>query len=198
MSAVEIPLRSHFVRDTYYIEHFYFSRRSMKLVPPQSDDCTPPASETKIRTKNLRKKATRVEFRDTDEQSSGVIDIFALRGKITRYNGDKLFRTLPFLRLSLSRRETSNNFYFRVERMKLPQSSPSGPGQSSRWPQERMHFEFGSNEIYRCNVTGSDNLSEYDPSEINSMNFVKFLIHHLVTYVIAVIVCVTWKTRHTV
>lgn len=101
-TAVETSLRFRPRHVLYCKKTFLFLTTIYETCTPQSDNRTPPASETKIRTKNLRKKATPVEFHDTDEQSSRVIDIFALRGKITRYNGDKLSRTLPFSRPSLS------------------------------------------------------------------------------------------------
>lgn len=127
--------------------------------------------------------------KDSNKESSGVgdadriprlnnprawSDIFALRGKITRYNGDKLSRTFPLPHLP-----SRNNFYFRVERLKLPQGSPSGPYQSSRWPQERLHFEFGSNGIHHCNVTGSDNPPECALLRKQSHKIFNSLFDHL-------------------
>lgn len=123
-----------------------------------------PLEQQAVQTKNLWKKTTRIEFRDTGKRSSRVIDIFALRQKITRYNGDKLSRPLPLLSSLVEKHRTI--FIFASNGWNCHKAvQSSGPDQSSRWPQERTHFEFGSNEIYHCDVTGSDNPPKYGPSE---------------------------------
>lgn len=71
-------------------------------------------------------------------------------------------------------------------------------GQLSRWPQEGTHFEFGSNEIYRCNVTGSDDLwkcaSQNNSRKRVILNFVKFLIHDFIICV-ALLLRKKWASK---
>lgn len=100
----DIPLISFHSRYVLYCKKtFLFLATLHKTCILNPNDRSLPVREARVRRMNLWEKATRMEFRDINVQSSRVIDIFALRGKITRCNDDKLFRF----------RKTSNNLYFR-------------------------------------------------------------------------------------
>lgn len=77
------------------------------------NDRSLPAREARVRRMNLWEKATRLEFRDINVQFL-AIDIFALRGKITQCNDDKLFRF----------RGTPNNLYFRRRTAEIATKQP--------------------------------------------------------------------------
>jgi len=100
----------------------FLLRLFIKFVYPQSDDPSfnKLSREARVRRKNLRNKATWIEFHDTAVQSSHVIDISRCGEKLRDAIMTNFLARFRFL---ISLRKMWNNFCFRVEWVELPQSS---------------------------------------------------------------------------
>lgn len=129
--AIKISLWSHFPRNMYCNNHFYFSRRFVRNLCTFNLRNDHFLRENDNLSKEVLKERRRCEwnFCDIDEQILHVIDIFMT--KITRYN-DKLSGTwLVCFRSPISHWKTSTNFYFHAK-IATKQSNGLANGRDSR------------------------------------------------------------------
>ena len=104
----------------------FLLRLFIKFVYPQSDDPSfnKLSREARVRRKNLRNKATRIEFHDTAVQSSHVIDISRCEEKLRDAIMTNFLATLPLSHLT-SKNVKQFLFSYRMDEIATKQSGSS-------------------------------------------------------------------------